>query len=135
MKDGCYCSDKNFFEPHLKLFSDKAKRRGNSFVKFSWYKCKWRSVIFLTTLNTSFEKKRIDEVTFLWTALNTSLLVKTRDVNYSALINYDILGRTCIKKMCCPYLQKEKKCIDVHVLTRQLFSMYINKSIVFNLHA
>lgn len=83
-------------------------------------------------LNISVVTKRIDGVIFPWTALNSSLLAKIIELEYSVLINHDILGRTNITKKCVVQVCKRKKC--VHVLTLQLFSMSMNKSVEINLY-
>lgn len=114
----------------------KSKQRSNippdGFVKFSCYKTKWRSIFSLKTSNSSFVKKLVDRLLFHWKSLNTSLLAKTRTLEYSALKYYDIYfpGRTNIKKYVVHICNRKKY---TYVLTKQLSSVYINKRDVFNL--
>lgn len=83
-------------------------------------------------LNISVVTKRIDGVIFPWTALNSSLLAKIVELEYSVLINHDILGRTNITKKCVVQVCKRKKmhtCIDTTA-----FPMSMNKSVEINLY-
>lgn len=59
-------------------------------------------------LNSSVVTKRIDGVIFPWTAWNSSLLAKFIELEYSAFIHHDILGRTNITKNMLSMFAKEK---------------------------